>query len=211
MKTAEEVEKILKILDNKYPAPETELDYETPFELLIATILSAQSTDKQVNKVTKELFEDYKEPEDFIGVTPDELSNKIQGVGLYRNKAKYIIKTCHKLVEDYNSRVPQGRKELMKLSGVGRKTANVVLSCAFDFDAIAVDTHVFRVTNRLGIANSDTVLATEKELMDNIPKQLWSVAHHWFIFHGREICKARKPRCQECPVSHLCDYFLKEE
>ncbi|MBM7623416.1 endonuclease III [Sporohalobacter salinus] len=207
MKTEEEINEILKILKNEYPAPQTELNYETPFQLLIATILSAQTTDKQVNKVTTELFSKYNKPEDFLDLTLEELAEEIQGVGLYRNKSKYILKTCQKLIEEYNSQIPQARKELMKLSGVGRKTANVVLSCAFEFDAIAVDTHVFRVTNRLGIANSDNVRKTEEELMENIPKKMWSSAHHWFIFHGREICKARGPQCEECPVNHLCDYY----
>ncbi|WP_320409901.1 endonuclease III [Candidatus Frackibacter sp. WG13] len=200
---------ILDILADKYPNPETELNYETPFQLLIATILSAQSTDKQVNKVTIKLFERYREPKDFIDMTIEELAKKIQGVGLYRNKAKYIIDTCHKLVEEYDSQVPTTRKELMRLSGVGRKTANVVLSCAFGHNAIAVDTHVFRVANRLGIASSKTVEKTEKDLMEKVPKNLWSAAHHWFIFHGREVCKARKPRCEECSLQKLCDYYLQ--
>ncbi|SDC61268.1 endonuclease III [Candidatus Frackibacter sp. WG12] len=142
-------------------------------------------------------------------MTIEELAKKIQGVGLYRNKAKYIIDTCHKLVEEYDSQVPTTRKELMRLSGVGRKTANVVLSCAFGHNAIAVDTHVFRVANRLGIASSKTVEKTEKDLMEKVPKNLWSAAHHWFIFHGREVCKARKPRCEECSLQKLCDYYLQ--
>ncbi|WP_320408964.1 MULTISPECIES: endonuclease III [unclassified Candidatus Frackibacter] len=209
IKSKAEIKDILDILADKYPNPETELNYETPFQLLIATILSAQSTDKQVNKVTIKLFERYREPKDFIDMTIEELAKKIQGVGLYRNKAKYIIDTCHKLVEEYDSQVPTTRKELMRLSGVGRKTANVVLSCAFGHNAIAVDTHVFRVANRLGIASSKTVEKTEKDLMEKVPKNLWSAAHHWFIFHGREVCKARKPRCEECSLQKLCDYYLQ--
>jgi endonuclease-3 len=211
MKSEEGAQEILQILADKYPVPETELNYETSFQLLIATILSAQSTDKQVNKVTKRLFEEYKEPEDFIKLSSEELAEKIHGVGLYRNKAKYILKTCQMLVEKYDSKVPQTRKELIKLSGVGRKTANVVLSCAFNFDAIAVDTHVFRVSHRLGLANSEKVLKTEKELMDIIPKKTWSKAHHFLIFHGRKICKARNPLCETCPLSGLCDYYKKGE
>lgn len=209
MKDKDKVKEILEILADKYPTPDTELNYETAFQLLIATILSAQSTDKQVNKVTEKLFRKYKTPQDFVQLTPEELAEEIQGVGLYRNKAKYIIKTCQMLLEDYNSEVPQTRKELMKLPGVGRKTANVVLSCAFGFAAIAVDTHVFRVTNRLGIANSEDVLETEKELMARISQDLWSNAHHWFIFHGREVCKARNPQCQVCSVNHLCNYYIE--
>ncbi|ADL12850.1 endonuclease III [Acetohalobium arabaticum] len=207
MKTEEEINEILRILADEYPAPQTELNYKTPFQLLIATILSAQTTDRQVNKITTELFSKYNNPEDFLDLTPEELAEEIHGVGLYRNKSKYILKTCQKLVDEYDSQIPKTREELMELSGVGRKTANVVLSCAFEFDTIAVDTHVFRVTNRLGIANSDNVRRTEEELMKNLPQDKWSSAHHWFIFHGREICKARNPRCGECPVNHLCDYY----
>lgn len=207
MKTETAITEILRILADEYPAPQTELDYKTPFQLLIATILSAQTTDKQVNKVTTELFAQYSKPEDFLDLTPEELAEEIQGVGLYHNKSKYILKTCQKLVNEHDSQVPQTREELMELSGVGRKTANVVLSCAFEFDAIAVDTHVFRVTNRLGIADSDNVRRTEEELMEKLPQNKWSAAHHWFIFHGREVCKARNPQCSKCPVNHLCDYL----
>ncbi|MGM0472030.1 MAG: endonuclease III [Bacillota bacterium] len=211
MKSDKEIDKLLQILEEEYPAPETELNYKTPFQLLIATILSAQSTDKQVNKVTADLFAEYGEVESLAKLSVEELAEKIKGVGLYRNKAKYIINTCQTLIEEYDSQIPQTREELMKLSGVGRKTANVVLSSAFEFDAIAVDTHVFRVTNRLGLADSDDVLETEEQLMAQIPQDKWTAAHHWFIFHGREVCKARQPQCIECPLQQLCDYYNIED
>ncbi|MCK8817807.1 endonuclease III [Natroniella sulfidigena] len=206
LKSTEETCEILEILKEKYPAPETELNYNNPFELLIAVILSAQSTDKQVNKVTAQLFNKYQTPEDFANLTPEELATEIRGVGLYRNKSKYIIKTCQMLLDNYEGQIPQTRKELMKLSGVGRKTANVVASAVFGVDAIAVDTHVFRVSNRIGLAASDKVDQVEQDLMEVIPKDLWSDAHHWLIFHGRNLCKARNPNCSECPIIQYCDY-----
>ncbi|MCK8823869.1 endonuclease III [Fuchsiella alkaliacetigena] len=207
MKEQKEVTEILELLAAEYPAPETELNYDTPFQLLIATILSAQSTDKQVNKVTLELFDKYPRVTDLVKLSLEELIAEIKGVGLYRNKAKYILDSCKILIDKYDSQVPQTREELLELPGVGRKTANVVLSCAFGFDAIAVDTHVFRVSNRLGLANSEGVSATENDLMEIIPQEKWSQAHHWLIFHGRELCKARNPRCEECFLSNSCDYY----
>lgn len=209
-KSKAEIEKILDTLEELYPNPETALEYEDNFQLLIAVILSAQTTDKQVNKVTKELFKKFQQPADFAELTPEELEPHIQGLGLYRNKSKYLVQTCHKLIEDYDGQVPRERKELMKLSGVGRKTANVVSSCAFGEDAIAVDTHVFRVSNRLGLANSEKVAEVEEQLMDLLPREKWSLAHHWLIFHGRETCKARNPRCADCKLQEYCDYYQQE-
>jgi len=206
-KSEAEVTEILHILAELYPDPETALEYKDTFQLLIAVILSAQTTDKQVNKITKELFKKFKKPEDIAELTPEELEPHIQGLGLYRNKSKYLVQTCRKLIEEYDGQVPQERKELMKLSGVGRKTANVVMSCAFGNDAIAVDTHVFRVSNRLGLANSDEVNEVEEQLMDVIPQDKWSIAHHWLIFHGRETCKSRSPQCEECELREYCDYY----
>jgi len=205
-----EINDVLEILKELYPNAESELDFTNPFELLIATILSAQSTDKRVNSVTKELFKEYKTPKDFLSIKQEELEEKIKSIGFYRNKSKNILSTCRILVEEYNSEVPKTREELIKLPGVGRKTANVVISNAFGVDAIAVDTHVFRVSNRIGIANSDNVKDTEKDLMKNIEKKLWSDAHHWLIFHGRRICKARKPKCEECPLTDYCLYYKNE-
>ncbi|MCK8826896.1 endonuclease III [Natroniella acetigena] len=206
LKTTAEACKIIKILEENYPEPETELNYTNPVELLIAVILSAQSTDKQVNKVTEKLFKKYKGPDDFANLTVEELATEIRGVGLYRNKSKYIIKTCQMLLDNYEGQVPQTREELMKLAGVGRKTANVVVSSIFGVDAIAVDTHVFRVSNRIGLAASDKIDQVEQDLMEVIPKNLWSAAHQWLIFHGRNLCKARRPNCSECPIIEHCDY-----
>ncbi len=200
------VQKILEILAQMYPNPKPALVYSNPFELLIATMLSAQSTDKQVNLITKKLFKQYKTPEDYAGLAAEVLEEDIRGCGLYKNKAKNIIQTCRMLVEKFNSQVPRNREDLLALPGVGRKTANVVLSNAFGIPAIAVDTHVFRVANRLGLAGSNAVLGTEKDLMKRIPRQMWSDAHHWLIFLGREVCQARKPRCTSCPLCSACRY-----
>ncbi len=200
-------EKVLDILNSLYPKAETELNHSNTFELLIATILSAQCTDVRVNKITEDLFKKYKKPEDYLELTQEELGELIRSCGFYKNKSKHILGTCKILVEEYGGKVPDTREELMKLPGVGRKTANVVLSNAFSVDAIAVDTHVFRVSNRIGLANSDNVLETEKDLMKNIDKKLWSKAHHWLILHGRRICKARRPLCEDCPLTDYCLYY----
>lgn len=203
-----DINKIVDIFQNKYPEPETSLVYKTPFELLVATILSAQTTDKQVNKVTAKLFKEYNIPAEFSKLSRKELENKIKSIGLYRNKSKYIIETSKLLVENFNGVVPSTRKELMKLPGVGRKTANVVLACAFTQNAFPVDTHVFRVANRIGLANSDKVGEVERQLMHYIPEEEWSKMHHWLIFHGREVCKAQNPECNECEIRKLCTYNL---
>jgi len=202
-----EIEQVLNILSNTYPDAACELYHTNPFELLIATLLSAQSTDKRVNIVTKELFEEYKTPEDFLKLNEEQLAEKIRSIGFYRTKSKNILKLCQILVNEYNSKVPSSREELMKLPGVGRKTANVVISNAFGQNAIAVDTHVFRVSNRIGLANSDNVHDTEEDLMKNIDESQWSKAHHLIIFHGRRICKARKPLCDKCPLTEYCLYY----
>ncbi|WP_129409198.1 endonuclease III [Marinitoga lauensis] len=207
LKSKKEVKEILDILSKSYPNPQTVLKYNNNFELLIAVMLSAQTTDNQVNKVTPILFEKFKTPKDFADITPEELEKYIKGVGLYKTKSKNIIKTCKILVEEYNGNIPKTREELMKLPGVGRKTANVILSVAFGEDAIAVDTHVFRVSNRIGLANSKDVKETEEDLMKVIPKEMWGKAHHWLIFHGRNTCKARNPKCEECPIKEYCDYY----
>ncbi len=203
----EEAREVIRILLQLYPDAKAELNFSNPFELLIATILSAQTTDVQVNKITDKLFQDYKTPEDFIKLTEEELANKIKTCGFYRNKSKNILATCRILVDQYQGRIPDTMEELMELPGVGRKTANVVLSNAFNKPAIAVDTHVFRVSNRIGLADSDNVLDTEKDLMNIIDKDMWSKAHHLLIFHGRRICKARKPLCDKCPLTGYCFYY----
>ncbi|WP_416197531.1 MAG: endonuclease III [Sporanaerobacter sp.] len=202
-----EVKEVLRMLEELYPDAKAELNFSNPFELLIATILSAQCTDVRVNKVTEKLFREYKTPEDYLKLTEEELGEKIRSCGFYNNKSKNILGTCEMLVKEYDGKVPDTREELMKLPGVGRKTANVVLSNAFSKDAIAVDTHVFRVSNRIGLSNSSNVLDTEKDLMENIEKNMWSKAHHLLIFHGRRICKARKPLCEKCPLDSYCIYY----
>ncbi len=197
---------ILKLLQKTYKDTSTALTYQTPFQLLISTMLAAQSTDKRVNIVTVDLFRDYPDAMKMQTLTQNELEHYIKTVGLYKTKAKNIILTSKILSEKYNGNIPETREELMTFPGVGRKTANVVLSIAKGVPAIAVDTHVFRVSNRIGLAKADNVLETEKQLMKNIPKKDWSDAHHWLIWHGREICKARRPQCNECPIAHLCVY-----
>ena len=205
-----EIKEVMDILLKVYPDAKAELDHENTFELLIATILSAQCTDVRVNKVTKDLFADLKTPEDYLRLTQEELGERIRTCGMYNTKSKNILATCKLLIEKYQGEVPGTLEELIELPGVGRKTANVVLSNAFDVPSIAVDTHVFRVSNRIGLANAKNVLATEKQLMKNIEKDMWSKGHHLLIFHGRRICKARNPNCEECPLNEICLYYKKE-
>lgn len=188
-----------------YPQAHCELTHSNPFELVIAVSLSAQCTDVLVNKVTKELFKKYKTPEDYLMVSIEELQNDIRSIGLYRNKAKNIQSLCRLLIEEYGGVLPTDRDELTKLPGVGRKTANVVVSVAFNIPAIAVDTHVERVSKRLGICRwKDSVLEVEKTLMRKVPKEEWSVTHHRLIFFGRYHCKAQNPQCPSCPLLDLC-------
>lgn len=210
MKNYNEIHDIIELLNQKYPAPRTELNFSTPFELLIATILSAQSTDKQVNKVTSSLFQKYNRPEDFKDLSEEELAKMISSIGLNRSKSRYIIKTSLLIIDNYDGKVPLTRKELIKLPGVGRKTANVVLACAFGKNAFPVDTHVFRVSNRLGLAESDQVKEVEKQLMKIVPEDLWIDMHHWLIFHGRETCQARKPECSRCFLSPYCKFYSED-
>ena len=204
------VEKMIDYFEKKYPDPETALNYETPFQLLIATIMSAQTTDVQVNKVTKDLFSKYKTPNDFAELEVRELQKEIQSIGLYKNKSKYIIESSKMIVEDFDGKVPTNRKDLVKLPGVGRKTANVVLANAFDRETIAVDTHVFRVANRLGLVDTDKRDQVEQDLMEVVPENYWTKFHHWLIFHGREICKARNPLCDKCEIKSYCDYYQNQ-
>lgn len=203
----EKVNKILDDLDSLYPNAKASLDFTTPFELLIATILSAQCTDVRVNKVTAVLFKEHNSPKTILDLGVDGLAKYIKSCGLYKTKSKNIINTCNVLYHDYDSKVPDTIDELMKLPGVGRKTANVVVSNAFGTPAIAVDTHVFRVTNRIGIVNEKDVLSTEKALMQEIPRDRWSKSHHLFIWHGRNLCKARNPRCEECILNDRCKFY----
>lgn len=201
--------KIMDTLAAMYPDAHCELRFRNPFELLIATILSAQSTDRQVNKVTERLFAKYPTPQDFLSLSEEELAEEIRGLGLYRNKSKNILQTCRILVEQYGGEVPAEREALEKLPGVGRKTANVVLSNAFGIPALAVDTHVHRVSNRLGLATSNNPLETEKQLTRRIPREEWSIAHHRLIWHGRRICSARNPKCGICELAPYCRFANK--
>ncbi|WP_018211502.1 endonuclease III [Desulfitobacterium hafniense] len=198
------VNSILSILAATYPEAHCELNFSTPFELLIATMLSAQATDKKVNQVTERLFRDYKTPEQFLTLSLEEMEKAIKELGLYHNKAKNILATCRILVESYGGEVPGSMEALTQLPGVGRKTANVVLSNAFHIPAMAVDTHVLRVSNRLGLASGTNPDLIEKQLRDTIPRSQWTQAHHWLIWHGRRICAARNPKCPDCPLSPLC-------
>lgn len=195
----------LDTMADMYPEAHCELIHDNPFELVIAVALSAQCTDALVNKVTKNLFQKYKTPEDYLSVSLEELQQDIRSIGLYRNKAKNIQKLCRMLLDDYNGEVPKDRDELTKLPGVGRKTANVVVSVAFGIPAIAVDTHVERVSKRLAICRwKDSVLEVEKTLMKKIPMDEWSVTHHRMIFFGRYHCKAQRPQCEECRLLEVC-------
>jgi len=188
-----------------FPEAKGELNHSNPFELVIAVLLSAQCTDKLVNKVTENLFKKYKTPEDYLAVSLEELQDDIKSIGLYRNKAKNIRKLCQVLVDKYQGEVPRTKEELMTLAGVGRKTANVVASIAFNEPAIAVDTHVERVSKRLGICRwKDSVIEVEETLMKKIPREEWSITHHRMIFFGRYHCKARNPNCPECPLLEIC-------
>lgn len=195
----------LDTMANMYPEAHCELIHDNPFELVIAVALSAQCTDALVNKVTKNLFQKYKTPEDYLSVSLEELQQDIRSIGLYRNKAKNIQKLCQMLLDDYNGKVPEDRDELTKLPGVGRKTANVVVSVAYGIPAIAVDTHVERVSKRLAICRwKDSVLEVEKTLMKKVPMDEWGVTHHRMIFFGRYHCKAQRPQCEECPLLEIC-------
>lgn len=192
-------------MEKMFPDAECEHVHDNSFELVIAVLLSAQCTDVLVNKVTKSLFEKYKTPEDYLAVTVEELQQDIRSIGLYKNKAKNIQKLCRSLIDEFEGRVPDTRDELTSLAGVGRKTANVVMSVAFGEPAIAVDTHIERVSKRLGICRwKDSVLEVEKTLMRKVPKEEWSATHHRMIFFGRYHCKARNPNCSECPLLDIC-------
>ncbi|KGX92132.1 endonuclease III [Pontibacillus halophilus JSM 076056 = DSM 19796] len=200
-----QINEVLGEVEVMYPDADCELVHDNPFELLIAVVLSAQCTDALVNKVTPALFAKYKTPEDYLNVELDELQQDIRSIGLYRNKAKNIQKLSQTLVEEYDSVVPNTKAELEQLAGVGRKTANVVAAVAFGEPTIAVDTHVERVSKRLGICRwKDSVLEVEKTLMRKVPKEKWSPTHHRFIFFGRYHCTARAPKCDACPLLHLC-------
>ncbi|HSG58290.1 MAG TPA: endonuclease III [Woeseiaceae bacterium] len=192
------------------PEPGTELHYRTPFELLVAVILSAQATDVSVNKATSKLYPVARTPKAILALGVDGLKPYIRTIGLYNNKAENIIKTCRILIEEHAGEVPRTRTELERLPGVGRKTANVILNTAFGEPTIAVDTHIFRVANRTGLARGKTPLEVEKRLLRLTPGEFRKDAHHWLILHGRYTCKARRPLCGECPIVEWCEYRGKE-
>ena len=188
------------------PEPTTELNFNSPFELLIAVILSAQATDVSVNKATAPLFKIANTPTKILALKEAGLKKYIKSIGLYNTKAKNILKTCEILTQQFNAKVPDNRKDLESLPGVGRKTANVILNTAFNQPTMAVDTHIFRVANRMNLAPGKNVLEVEHNLLKQVPKTYLKDAHHWLILHGRYTCKARKPLCGECPVADLCEY-----
>jgi endonuclease III len=203
--------KIFQTLERSNPEPTTELIYNNNFELLISVILSAQATDVSVNKATQPLYANANTPQAILNLGEKKLKTYISSIGLYNSKAKNIIKTCDILVKQHKGKVPKTREALEALPGVGRKTANVVLNTAFGEHTIAVDTHIFRVANRTGIAQGKTPRQVEDGLLRHIPKEFKQHAHHWLILHGRYICKARRPECWRCPIKDCCDYKDKEE
>lgn len=202
---------IFERLKQDNPKPTTELEYSSPFELLAAVLLSAQATDVGVNKATRKLFPIANTPQGIIDLGIDGLKEKIKTIGLFNTKAENLMKTCHILVEKHNSVVPDNREDLEELPGVGRKTANVILNTAFGQPTMAVDTHIFRVSNRTGIAPGKNVLEVEKRLIRLVPEDYLIDAHHWLILHGRYVCVARKPRCGACIIEDLCEFKKKSE
>lgn len=211
MNIKERYDGIIKVFSEMMPSPTTELNYDTPFHLLLAVILSAQCTDKRINMVTPALFERFPYPEDLAAATEEEVYGFIKSVTFPNNKTKSLIKAARMLVEEFGGEMPSDIDNLMKLPGVGRKTANVMLAVVWNKAAMAVDTHVFRVSNRIGLTNnSPNPLVTEKTLMKYIPEQYVSTAHHWLILHGRYVCKARKPDCLNCYIKDYCKEYNKK-
>jgi endonuclease-3 len=204
MKRNNEVVKVLDILQKEYPDARVTLDFKDPLQLLIATILAAQCTDERVNQVTKDLFREYRKPSDYATAALKALEGEIRSTGFFRNKAKSIVGCCQMLVQKFGGQVPRTLEELTSLPGVGRKTANILLGNAFNQQAIAVDTHVKRVTHRLGWAKSDDPDKIEFELMEVIPQNRWTLSCHQIVFHGRRVCMAKNPQCPTCPVAKLC-------
>ncbi|HET54436.1 MAG TPA: endonuclease III [Ignavibacteria bacterium] len=206
-KKKEHALKIIELLKEEYNHPKPALDYSSPFELLIATILSAQCTDERVNIVTKSLFKKYKTPKDYLAVSIEELKKDIFSTGFYNQKAKSIVNSCHALIEKYNGKVPADFEKLNELPGVGRKTASVVAGNAFGIPAIAVDTHVKRLSNLLGFVSTDNPEKIEFALKDLLPEKYWVQSSHWLAIHGRKICIARRPKCLECILADYCPSF----
>jgi len=204
------INEIFSIWAEENPEPETELEFTNVYTLVVAVVLSAQSTDVGVNKATKKLWEVADNPEDMLKLGEEGLKKYIKTIGLYNTKAKNVILLSKMLIDDFNSEVPRNLEDLQKLPGVGRKTANVVMNCAWGEHTIAVDTHVFRVSNRIGLVSEKDVLKTEKSLLKKIPDAWLQHAHHWLILHGRYICKARKPMCEKCNIYSYCEYKDKD-
>ena len=200
-------DEILTQLEALYPDAVPALKFRSPYELLVAVILSAQCTDERVNQVTEKLFEEYNTPQKMLLLSQEELEKYIYSCGFYHNKAAHILSASRDILEKFGGEVPSTLEELRTLAGVGRKTANVVYAVAFGGDAIAVDTHVFRVSNRLGLAEGSTPEKVEEGLCRVIPKEKWSRAHHWLIYHGRRVCHSQRPDCEHCTLAHLCKYF----
>ena len=206
----DKIKEVLDKLEEAYPEAECALHHQNVFQLIVAVALSAQTTDKSVNVVTPALFERYPDAEALAAAEAPEVSEYIKRIGMYKTKAKNIVGMAQKLVSDYDGQVPEDYDALVSLPGVGRKTANVVLSVGFGHQRIAVDTHVFRVANRIGLVHEKYVLKTELALMERIPEERWSRTHHSLIFHGRQCCDARKPKCDDCPINTLCEYINGE-
>lgn len=196
-------------LRSRNPHPTTELEFDSPFELLVAVILSAQATDRGVNLATRRLFPRANTPQAILGLGESGLIDYVKTIGLYKNKAKNILATCRLLIDEHGGEVPRTREALEALPGVGRKTANVVLNTAFGEATMAVDTHIFRVANRTGLAPGKTVLEVERKLLKRVPPEFLKDAHHWLLLHGRYVCKARKPDCPACPIADLCGFRRK--
>lgn len=200
-------EKVYELLKEDYPYAKCGLDYSTPFQLLVSTMLSAQTTDKSVNAVTKDIYKDYPDLDSFLKLTQEEIEKKIKRIGIYKNKSKNIYNMCRELKEKYNGQVPKNMEQLMSLSGVGRKTASVVLVEAFNIPAFPVDTHVFRITRRIGLAVGKTADKVSDEMMTKLPKYKWHLMHHLLITHGRETCIAQNPKCDACSLKDICKYY----
>lgn len=205
----DKVQQIVQILSQQFPNPKSELNYNSPFELLVAVILSAQCTDKRVNQVTPKLFEVAGNPYKMASLPIEQIEELIHSCGFYHNKAQFLKNMSQSLIDRFDGKVPSDLESLRSLDGVGRKTANVVYAVGFGGDAIAVDTHVFRVTNRLGIVQANNVLDTEKQLMNILPKGTWADSHHYFLLHGRYVCKSQRPQCEVCQVRQYCQHYSK--
>lgn len=203
--TESQVNEILDKLEEQYPDADCALEHESVFQLLVAVVLSAQTTDKSVNVVTKDLFKKYPDAYSLAQASQEEIADRIKRIGMYKTKSKNILTLAKTLMEKYDGQVPEDYDKLIELPGVGRKTANVVLAVGFGHQRIAVDTHVFRVTNRIGLVEEKNVLKTELALMKTLPEERWSRAHHSFIFHGRNCCHARRPDCENCVIGYICE------